>query len=299
MSGFWEGYKIKASKWDVIENNMAYCDDNKLLDLVGDTKITYSEDLDDDLHGGGSAVETIEKEKDDIVTEYKETVYSAAYMLMYNMETILVDERACYCVQHGVELKNPAPKDVRIYEIKRIDKNTGKTIFETEIADDPTIVYDIKAYEKEHFKDKDETKLIEDKAELLKLMNEVSPKLYEIASEELKNNKEIIDKLLSSDYWGALALLPDKYLYDKEFLLGAIKQNKALPLDRFNEEFLKDLLSDVCFIEKAFKLNKDFLSYEANEYFLDTYATNEVQNKLEELENNKETKDLGNDEKPF
>ena len=77
MSGFWEGYKIKASKWDVIENNMAYCDDNKLLDLVGDTKITYSEDLDDDLHGGGSAVETIEKEKDDIVTEYKETVYRA------------------------------------------------------------------------------------------------------------------------------------------------------------------------------------------------------------------------------
>ena len=154
MAGSYEDFKLKASKWDVIKNGTFNYDTAEELIAAKAPDITYSESYDYETHGGSELVETIEKDNKYGKIVHKIHHYDARWVLMNNLDHILVDERIIWKVNRGIVMSRYSPESIETHVIKRVDLEPGCT-YEKSIDFPGGIVHDIEAYEKEHFKDKD------------------------------------------------------------------------------------------------------------------------------------------------
>ena len=291
MGGIGEGYKLEVAKWNVIENGLVDCDEDGEQIVPSGPKVVYAQTNIFETGGGGEFSETIIKESNSIITEFEETYYCASYMVMYNLETILVDDRVSWGIKHGATLYNIDSVDVTTFKIKQKDKKTGEIIYETTIDSIPNVLHDVKGYEKDHFIDKDETKVLTDKVQLLEIINNGAANIYEIASEELKNDPKVVDTLLEAHYYKGFYLVPDKYIRDKEYILKALKYGNNIPWHRYDKEFKKEILSDNEFLKKAREVNERWFE---NEF---SYQLNQF-NKPDEIKKKKDT-DSDDKDMPF
>ena len=139
---------------------------------------------------------------------YTKFSYAALKAKMFNLEDIWIDGiNAPYSGSfQGGYLDDYI--DVESFIIKKIDNETGAVINEYRIDSVPGIIRDVKQYEKEHQLDGPGRKTITDFNLLVELAG-IDLRFYNLASDELKNDKD----LMSIVFCGMdLSAIPDEML---------------------------------------------------------------------------------------
>ena len=284
MAGSYEEFTLKVNKWDVIKNGTFNYDTAEELIAAKAPDITYIEGFDYETHGGSQLIETIEKNNKYGKVIYKIYHYYARWVLMDNLDHILVDERTLWKVSKGNVLNRHCAESIETHQIKSIDPITGETLFEKSIDYPGGVVHDVEAYEKEHFEDKDETVVITDKEQLLNLIKNETAMVYELASDELKKDPDVVKAAFESNDRYIFNLLSDEFINDVGHIMEAIKREEQLPVERFSEEVLREALSDREFVGTAFKFHPYIFTYQQgyscvgcfNKEEIDKYASEEM-----------------------